>query len=280
MRWLSIRRLRQPAAPPPRVFLDRDSSLVNCPMNAERNLLIGMVALEMEFINRDQLIAAMQLWVLDKNRALGQILLDHENLSTEEHAVLNAVVDKHFERRGSVSGEVADDGLTSVRSIQMARDVLQQVKDPDLDSSLAELTVSLGISDDVAAAERVSVAGSTSLGSRFRILRRHAKGGLGEVFVAEDEELGREVALKEIQPHHADDPNHRSRFIAEARITGRLEHPGIVPVYGLGNYADGRPYYAMRLIRGESLQSAIDNYHRLDHHAGAPGAWPSSFADF
>ena len=51
------------------------------------------------------------------------------------------------------------------------------------------------------------------------------------------------------------------RFLLEAEITGGLEHPGIVPVYGLGTYADGRPYYAMRFIRGDSLKEAIDRFH-------------------
>ena len=79
----------------------------------------------------------------------------------------------------------------------------------------------------------------TARGRRFRILRPHARGGLGEVFVALDEELHREVALKEIRPEHADEPRSQARFLLEAEITGGLEHPGIVPVYGLGHYADG-----------------------------------------
>ena len=69
------------------------------------------------------------------------------------------------------------------------------------------------------------------------------------------------MALKQIHDSHADDPDSRHRFVMEAEITGGLEHPGIVPVYGLGTYADGRPYYAMRFIRGESLKEAIDRFH-------------------
>src|SRR5262249_49927762 len=53
----------------------------------------------------------------------------------------------------------------------------------------------------------------------------------------------------------------RERFVQEAEITGSLEHPGIVPVYGLGKYGDGRPYYAMRFVRGDSLEEAIERYH-------------------
>src|SRR5205814_2781248 len=97
---------------------------------------------------------------------------------------------------------------------------------------------------------------------RHRVLRPHAKGGLGEVFVAEDAELARTVALKQIQGRHADDPDSRARFVREAEITGGLEHPGIVPVYGLGTYADGRPFYAMRFVRGDNLKAAVERFHR------------------
>jgi hypothetical protein len=98
--------------------------------------------------------------------------------------------------------------------------------------------------------------------ARYRVLRSHAKGGLGEVFVAHDVELNRDVALKEIQERFTNSPESRSRFLFEAEITGRLEHPGIVPVYGMGEYADGRPYYAMRFIKGQSFRDVIEQFHR------------------
>jgi serine/threonine protein kinase len=107
-------------------------------------------------------------------------------------------------------------------------------------------------------AEPGSAGESGRRAGRYAILRPHARGGLGEVSVALDEELHREVALKEIQDRHAGISAHRRRFVIEAEITGRLEHPGIVPVYGLGKHADGRPYYAMRFIRGKSLREKID----------------------
>ena len=93
------------------------------------------------------------------------------------------------------------------------------------------------------------------------LLRQHARGGIGVVYVAMDSELHREVALKQIQLQHADDPTSRARFLVEAEVTGRLEHPGIVPVYGLGTNDQGRPFYAMRFVRGQSLKEAIDDYH-------------------
>jgi len=99
--------------------------------------------------------------------------------------------------------------------------------------------------------------GATGDRSRYRILRPHAGGGLGLVSVALDTELNREVAFKQIRESRADDPKSRARFLLEAEVTGNLEHPGIVPVYGLGHDAAGRPYYAMRFIKGESLEDAI-----------------------
>src|SRR5262249_3443687 len=101
-------------------------------------------------------------------------------------------------------------------------------------------------------------------GQRFRIVRPHARGALGEVFVAHDEELNREVALKQIQPTYANPPDSRARFLLEAEITGSLEHPGIVPVYSLSTHADGRPFYTMRFIKGDSLHEAICRFHQAD----------------
>ena len=91
--------------------------------------------------------------------------------------------------------------------------------------------------------------------------------------MALDTELNREVALKRILDHHADDPVSRQRFLIEAEITGGLEHPGIVPVHGLGVYGDGRPYYAMRFIKGDSLKDAIARLHENDALKKDPGRW-------
>ena len=100
---------------------------------------------------------------------------------------------------------------------------------------------------------------------RFRILRPHARGGLGKVSVALDQELNREVALKEILGQFSDDQNARERFLLEAEITGGLEHPGIVPVYSLGRGQNGQPYYAMRFIVGDSLKQVVDTFHQANN---------------
>ncbi|MFK8115287.1 MAG: serine/threonine-protein kinase [Rubripirellula sp.] len=85
-------------------------------------------------------------------------------------------------------------------------------------------------------------------------------GGLGEVFKGEDAKLHRSVAIKFMHTRLCADEESRSRFALEAEVTGRLEHPGVVPLYGFGSSDDERPFYAMRFIDGETLDDAIDRY--------------------
>jgi serine/threonine-protein kinase len=100
-------------------------------------------------------------------------------------------------------------------------------------------------------------------GLRYQPVGYHAQGGLGVVFVARDSEVGREVALKQIQPRRQHLPQARQRFQREAEITGRLEHPGVVPVYSIGHDSSGQPYYTMRLIEGRTLAQAIEEFHAV-----------------
>jgi WD40 repeat protein len=226
---------------------------------AERNLLFGILALQMDFISGDALIQAMNAWVLDKGKPLAQILVEQKALSTARRSMLEPLVEEHIKQHGN-DPELS---LAAVSAVGSVRDELDRIADPDLQASLIHFAATHPPDiDPLATAEYLSAGDSTSAGQRFRILRLHATGGLGEVFVARDEELHREVALKQIQDRHACDPHCRARFLLEAEITGGLEHPGVVPVYGLGRYADGRPFYAMRFVKGDSLKVAIERYHR------------------
>ncbi len=98
---------------------------------------------------------------------------------------------------------------------------------------------------------------------RFRIIRNLAQGGIGTVFVAFDRDLQREVAIKELKTKFANVRAIVERFEAEASVTGNLEHPNIVPIYATGRRSDGRPYYAMRMIHGRSMQVVISDLHSL-----------------
>ena len=80
---------------------------------------------------------------------------------------------------------------------------------------------------------------------------------MGQVWLARDADLGREVALKELRPEQANNPVVWSRFLEEAKITGQLEHPNIVPVHELVLTGKGRhPFYTMRFVKGRTLSEA------------------------
>jgi len=91
------------------------------------------------------------------------------------------------------------------------------------------------------------------------------RGSIGRVLLAHDEHLGRDVAIKELLSSHGrSDPRQSTRlarFLREARVTGQLEHPSIVPVYELGCRLDGSLYYAMRVVRGRTLGQALADCH-------------------
>jgi serine/threonine protein kinase len=231
-------------------------------------LLFGLLALQNNFIDRDTLVAALAAWIADKSRDLGRVLLERGAVDPDTHALLEALVRKHLTlHRGDPAASLAP--LSSVGS---ACEDIERLADPDLHTSLARVCTNHDRLDPDATAPRARAPGSsTATGVRFRILRLHRTGGLGAVYVAHDEELHREVALKEIRDRHAHDPESRSRFLREAEITGRLEHPGIIPVYGLGTYDDGRPFYAMRFINGDNLKDAIARFHDADATKRDPG---------
>ena len=227
--------------------------------DANRNLLFGLLALQNGLIDQGQLVAAFQAWTRDKARPMADHLVARGDLDAEERVAVEALVARHLKKHG---GDL-EQSLASIATDRSTRESLARIGDPDIEASLSHLGSSAATAAvaETGGTARDAVGRPTGDGQRFRVLRPHAKGGLGAVFVALDDELHREVALKQILSSHADDPVSRQRFLLEAEITGGLEHPGIVPVYGLGTYGDGRPYYAMRFIRGDSLKEAIERFH-------------------
>jgi serine/threonine-protein kinase len=242
-----------------------------------RDLLFGILALQNNFVSREALLDAFNSWVADRSRPLAQILRERGGLPATRSALIEALVQEHLDQHG---GD-AEQTLSSFQLVGAARHTLEKVADPDVQASLSlartrdrggrapEFEIETDVDPEATRDHRSMLP--TPAGGRFRILRHHARGGLGAVYAAYDEDLHREVALKEIQPQYADDAESRVRFLIEAEITGSLEHPGIVPVYALGQYADGRPYYAMRFIRGETLKEAAQRFHAEDEPGRNPG---------
>ena len=113
-----------------------------------------------------------------------------------------------------------------------------------------------GTVDERALEPRPGVTG-VLLAERYRLARLMGKGGMGEVISARDEQIGREVAIKRMK---AARPSERAiaRFLREASIQGRLEHPAIVPVHEIGRDTDGLPFFAMKKLTGTTLAKILE----------------------
>jgi serine/threonine-protein kinase len=105
---------------------------------------------------------------------------------------------------------------------------------------------------------------------RVQLLGEIARGGMGVVLKGRDPNLGRDLAVKVLLESHKEKPDLVRRFVEEAQIGGQLQHPGVVPVYELGTFADGRPYFTTKLVKGRTLaelladrESATDDLPRF-----------------
>ena len=156
--------------------------------SADRNLLFGVVAVQMDFVSRDALVAAMNAWALEKTRSLGQILVAQNALSSQRHDLLEALVDEHLKQHGNDPQR----SLATIPAAPDIRDGLTQISDPDLQVSLARMETrddTQQFHPDDMPGRTIPLSATTSSGNRFRIMRPWREGGLGKVSVARDEEL-------------------------------------------------------------------------------------------
>ncbi|MCA9605516.1 MAG: serine/threonine protein kinase [Myxococcales bacterium] len=122
------------------------------------------------------------------------------------------------------------------------------LRDETVDETSAateELTVSL------------EVVADRTFADRYELLRPLGEGGMGEVHLSHDRQIGRQVAVKTLRPTHAQRPTAQQRFLREARVQGQLEHPSVVPVYDLGVDPEGELFFTMKRVRGETLAEVV-----------------------
>jgi serine/threonine-protein kinase len=229
-------------------------------LSLDRNLLFGVLAVQMRLVSGEALMSALRAWVVDGYTSLDRILVERGTLAEEDRILLEPLVGKQLEQQ-------RDDAERSLA--QLSSDSWIKPESPPIADRGEQTPYQIDVGVDQGRRK-------SFVDRRYQILRPHAKGGLGEVSLALDRELGREVAIKQMQPQFADDPLSRARFLREAEVTGGLEHPGIVPVYALGADAGGNLYYAMRFIRGHSLKDAIAR-HRT--HGPIARAWDEKSLD-
>jgi serine/threonine protein kinase len=219
--------------------------------SADRNLLFGVLALQADLLDNDRFAEACSAWAARKGTPLAQLLVERGWLTAEERSHVDFLLDRKLRKHG---GDAAA-GLAEAMP-EDVRQTLAGLDDPAVRRTLDTTAPPGGVH------ERTTVAYRPAGRDRYTLTRLHARGGLGQVWVARDADLGREVALKELLGSRADDPVVLARFLEEAKITGQLEHPNIVPVYELARPTAGAgPFYTMRLIRGRTLAAAVQDYH-------------------
>lgn len=220
-------------------------------MDTDRNLLFGVLALQMDLISAGQFLEACTAWATQKHRPLGELLVERGWITVADQVD----VERLLTRKLTIHRQDARASLAAVLNADW-RGSLAAVDDPDIVNTVANLNPN-------AAQESLTLPLIPLTRERYTLTRVHATGGIGRIWLARDDRLGRTVALKELRTEQAEDPANWARFLKEARITGQLEHPGIVPVYELAKRSETQqPFYTMRFVEGRTLSTAAVSYHQ------------------
>ncbi|HMF12629.1 MAG TPA: serine/threonine-protein kinase, partial [Gemmataceae bacterium] len=220
-------------------------------MDSDRNLLFGVLALQADLIDSVQFVEACTLWSARKDMPLAHLLMERGWIDVADKAHLDYLVERRLHKHGG------DPQASLAAAPDHVKRSLAALDDPDIQRSLAGPPRS----DDLVLDETVDLPAVPR--PRYSLMRLHATGGIGRIWLARDADLGRDVALKELRPERADDTSLWSRFLKEAKITGQLEHPGIVPVYELARRPENKqPFYTMQFVKGRTLTEAARSYHQ------------------
>jgi eukaryotic-like serine/threonine-protein kinase len=210
-----------------------------------RDLLFGALACDAPGVDAARVSRACADWA---GRGVAGSLADSLVASGCLDATARAAIESLVEDRLREIGGDARAALASAAGESFRRS-LSSIVDPEIRRLLAELP------------DLASLHGAID---RYALDHLHAKGGLGQIWLAKDVDLDRDVALKEIRPEHAASPARWRRFLEEARLTGRLDHPGVVPIFDVGRKDGRQPFYTMRFVRGRTLSAASRGYHASD----------------
>ena len=220
-------------------------------MDDDLDLLFGTLAVEAGFISASQFQTAYEFFRDYGVATLAQVLLEQRLITPLVRAEIDQLVRVRLDdHKGSIR-EV----ISSIKNVQ-TQAVLQALEERKLGGTVVYNPNSPAQVDDRHVLVE-TVHWQSEARSRYTLTRVHGKGGLGQVWLAIDTHLNREVALKEVLPRKQSDLETTSRLMKEAQITGQLEHPNIVPVYELARDANEKPFYTMRFLRGESLSQRI-----------------------
>jgi eukaryotic-like serine/threonine-protein kinase len=223
-------------------------------MDTERELLFGVVAFQNGAVDADRLAETCAAWASEPSTSLADHFVDRGLITVEQRSEVEKAVEHELEAHGgdphaTLAATLDGRSLAAIGDVASSRvpiDVQLESRGQQLQSGhvrLGAIPVNEPENRD-----------------RYTLTHLHAKGGMGRVWLARDTSLGRQIALKELRPDQTDNLIVFSRFLYEAKITAQLEHPGIVPVYELGE--GEAPYYTMRFVKGRTLSEAIRAFHK------------------
>jgi tetratricopeptide (TPR) repeat protein len=150
----------------------------------------------------------------------------------------------------------SDPTANSPHDDRLTRSYVPSLAD-DAEMSASERETQLRLTGGAAPPHKIIEEAPLTCAGRYAILCEIGRGGMGMVLEADDPELRRHLAIKVLLEEHQHDAALVRRFLDEARICGQLQHPGIVPIHEIGRLPDGRPFFAMKLIQGQTLASLL-----------------------
>jgi tetratricopeptide (TPR) repeat protein/tRNA A-37 threonylcarbamoyl transferase component Bud32 len=222
-------------------------------MDTDRNLLFAVLALQADLVDGERFVQACTLWAGQKERPIAELLIELGWLTPDDRADVERLLDRKLKKHGGdVQASLAD------AAGALARSALASVADADVVRSVAALSVAVAQPNGVAhAAGDLSTVPPTDCAGRNLLYEEIGRGGIGRVLRGRDPELHRDLAVKVLRDEYRDDVIVRRRFIEEAQIGGQLQHPGLAPIYELGRFADQRPYFTMKLVKGRTLADLL-----------------------
>ena len=237
-------------------------------MDRNSNLLFGIFAAQLKKVAPAQIEKAAAAWATDQTVDISDRLVDMGALLKSDSELIGRLVNEAVgAHHGDAAATLARFG-GGERVAESFHGTIVLTRSGDV----APPTVPLPPEER---AKLESIPGVQETPHRYTRQTEHARGGMGRVLLVHDEHLGRDIALKELLPKlsvsdaesTAPTP-FMARFLQEARITGQLEHPSIVPVYELGRRMDGTLYYTMKLVRGRTLAAAIAESANIEERLG------------
>ena len=224
----------------------------------DRNLLFAVLAVQLKGLSPERVMEIAVAWSADPSKTLAEHLRARNLVTEDDVALLERLADETV----AACGDDTQRALDSISGGDTLRRSIAGVRPRP-----AQDTIPMG--GEFPYEDGLELSGVKETPGRYSQISEYARGGMGRVLLVHDAHLGRDIALKELLiPHDAEKPSTAAspmresaavleRFLQEARITGQLEHPSIVPVYELGRRDNGTLYYTMRLVRGDTLSAAL-----------------------